>query len=53
MKANEFKKYWDKKSQKRRKSWEGKLKRRVSLYHEEPSGRVEGWQILFFGGRAS
>ena len=30
MKANEFKKYWDKKSQKRRKSWEGKLKRRIA-----------------------
>ena len=30
MKTNEFKKYWDKKSQKRRKSWEGKLKRRIA-----------------------
>ena len=30
MKANEFKKYWDKKSQKRRKLWEGKLKRWIA-----------------------
>lgn len=27
---NELKKYWDKKAQKRRKSWEGKLKRWIT-----------------------
>jgi len=30
MMTNDFKKYWDKKAQKRRKSWEGKLKRRIA-----------------------
>lgn len=30
MMTNDFKKYWDKKAQKRRKLWEGKLKRRIA-----------------------
>jgi hypothetical protein len=30
----DFKKYWDKKAQKRRKSWEGKLARKLGNHSE-------------------
>ena len=37
----DFKKFWDKKAQRRRKSWEGKLQRRIANHSDIESIRKD------------
>ena len=53
MKANEFKKYWDKKSQKRRKSWAAKAKRFAEQHTQLEDIRKEVYLPLDFGANFS
>ena len=53
MKANEFKKYWDKKSQKRRKSWAAKAKRFAEQHTQLEDIRKEVYLPLDYGANFS